>query len=619
MLSTIEMRKNVPTSGSDLLNGSGVAGATIDDALDTLDATKQPLDGMLTGLSGVSATGGFLALSAADTPVARTLQPPAAGLTITNPGGVAGDPAFALANDLAGLEGVTGTGIPCRTGTDAWTNRTLQAGSGKLVWTNPGGVAGNPSIDLGSVAASDLTNGTNGSGAIVLTTGATLVTPTLGVATATSINKMAITAPATGSTLTVADGKTLTASNTLTLAGTDGSTLNVGAGGTLAALAFKASVDCSGSDVTGTLAAARFPALTGDVTNVAGNLATTIGNNVLTYAKFQQVAAVSLVGNPTGSLANAQGITLGSSLTFSGSTINTIQGIRTADTPQFTRLGVGTAATTTEGVKAFTSTTGGAFQNGQYGANTFDSSCTTLGCGMQFAGATQAASFTLATAVCYEAGDWAKGSGSTITTLIGFDAAALTAGGTNNLGFRGQVTTGATGGFNCYMSGTAPNYFAGDVRIGATTAGYKLNVTATSNLFRLGYDGSNRLDVAVTSTGDVTLTAVGTNASLNLATTGSGGVQVNGGSKKLKELTATASLSGFGSIGGNTSATQTISVTGASVGDDVSVTPNGSIGTGLVFSGYVSASDTVTVIVANCTTGSLTPTTRTWRAVVRSF
>ena len=53
----------------------------------------------------------------------------------------------------------------------------------------------------------------------------TLITPVLGVATATSINKMAITAPATSSTLAVADGKTFTASNTLTLAGTDSTTM----------------------------------------------------------------------------------------------------------------------------------------------------------------------------------------------------------------------------------------------------------------------------------------------------------------------------------------------------------------------------------------------------------
>jgi hypothetical protein len=46
-----------------------------------------------------------------------------------------------------------------------------------------------------------------------------------------------------------------------------------------------------------------------------------IANNAVTYAKFQQVAANSLVGNPTGSLANAQGITLGNGLTFVGTAL----------------------------------------------------------------------------------------------------------------------------------------------------------------------------------------------------------------------------------------------------------------------------------------------------------
>lgn len=64
-----------------------------------------------------------------------------------------------------------------------------------------------------------------GSGVLVLATAPTLVTPVLGVASATTINKVTITAPATGSTLTVADGKTLTANSSLTLAGTDGTTM----------------------------------------------------------------------------------------------------------------------------------------------------------------------------------------------------------------------------------------------------------------------------------------------------------------------------------------------------------------------------------------------------------
>ena len=72
-----------------------------------------------------------------------------------------------------------------------------------------------------------------GTGALVFATSPTLVTPTLGVATATSINKVAITAPATSATLTIANGKTLTASNTLTFTGTDGSSVAFGAGGTV--------------------------------------------------------------------------------------------------------------------------------------------------------------------------------------------------------------------------------------------------------------------------------------------------------------------------------------------------------------------------------------------------
>jgi len=68
-----------------------------------------------------------------------------------------------------------------------------------------------------------------GSGANVHATSPTLITPTLGVASATSINKVTVTAPATGSTLTIADGKTLTVNNTVTVTGTDSTSYNLDA------------------------------------------------------------------------------------------------------------------------------------------------------------------------------------------------------------------------------------------------------------------------------------------------------------------------------------------------------------------------------------------------------
>jgi hypothetical protein len=80
----------------------------------------------------------------------------------------------------------------------------------------------------GSIASADLLTALTdetGAGLVVFSISPTLETPVLGVATATSINKVALTAPATGSTLTIADGKTLAANNSVTLAGTDSTTM----------------------------------------------------------------------------------------------------------------------------------------------------------------------------------------------------------------------------------------------------------------------------------------------------------------------------------------------------------------------------------------------------------
>jgi len=67
-----------------------------------------------------------------------------------------------------------------------------------------------------------------GTGNPVLATSPTLVTPTIGVATATSVNKVAFTAPATGSTLTIADGQTLTVNGSATITNGTHSGTNTG-------------------------------------------------------------------------------------------------------------------------------------------------------------------------------------------------------------------------------------------------------------------------------------------------------------------------------------------------------------------------------------------------------
>lgn len=66
----------------------------------------------------------------------------------------------------------------------------------------------------------------------------------------------------------------------------------------------------SASDLTaGTLAAARMPALTGDVTTAAGAVATTIANGAVSLTKMANLAANSIIGNNTGGAATPIALT----------------------------------------------------------------------------------------------------------------------------------------------------------------------------------------------------------------------------------------------------------------------------------------------------------------------
>ena len=148
----------------------------------------------------------------------------------------------------------------------------------------------------------------SGSNTVAFTTSPTFVTPTLGVASATTVNKVTFTAPATGSTLTVADGKTLTASNTLTLTGTDASSVAFGTGGTVAytannlsAFAATTSSELLGviSDETGSgsLVFATSPTL---VTPALGTPSALVGTNITGTATAFTASNVTTNANLTG-------------------------------------------------------------------------------------------------------------------------------------------------------------------------------------------------------------------------------------------------------------------------------------------------------------------------------
>jgi hypothetical protein len=75
-----------------------------------------------------------------------------------------------------------------------------------------------------------------------------------------------------------------------------------------------------------TLPAARFPALTGDVTTASGSVATTISANAVTYAKMQAASTASLLIGVSDKGTALGEITLGTNLSISGSVLNATAG-----------------------------------------------------------------------------------------------------------------------------------------------------------------------------------------------------------------------------------------------------------------------------------------------------
>lgn len=90
------------------------------------------------------------------------------------------------------------------------------------------------------------------------------------------------------------------------------------------------------------------------------------------------------------------------------------------------------------------------------------------------------------------------------------------------------------------------------------------------------------------------------------------------GTKPLDILTGTATLD-FPGILTATSAELTITVPGAAVGDAVALAPPATLTTGLVWSGRVTAANTVTVRLANVTAATIDPASATWGAAVIQF
>ncbi len=112
----------------------------------------QAYDAGLAALAALTGPGLVAVSSDGNTTYARTLTAPAAGITVTNGDGVAGNPTLALANDLAALEGLSTTGYVIRTGDGTAVTRSITGNSARIVVSNGDGVSSDTSLDLAVIA-----------------------------------------------------------------------------------------------------------------------------------------------------------------------------------------------------------------------------------------------------------------------------------------------------------------------------------------------------------------------------------------------------------------------------------------------------------------------------------
>ncbi len=163
-------------------------------------------------------------------------------------------------------------------------------------------------------------------------------------------------------------------------------------------------------------------------------------------------------------------------------------------------MGVGGAVSSTVGLNITASALTSVNQWGAFSGPTGTSAATALVAAYGADPKTAAAVFTCTDVIGYQARDADKGAGSTITNQHGLYIANQTQ-GTNNYGITSLVSSGSNK-WNIYASGTAANYFAGDVGVGTTP----------SSTFTEG-GGAGKIQVGVTSGGAYTAIRASNNVS----------------------------------------------------------------------------------------------------------
>lgn len=137
-------------------------------------------------------------------------------------------------------------------------------------------------------------------------------------------------------------------------------------------------IDLGGAQASGTIAAARMPAHTGDVTSSAGNVALTISSLAVTNSKLAQAAGNTVKGRISGTLGQVGDLSIATSSMLGRGPTGNIASLSVGSGLVITDTGIGTAAITGDvsiGADGVTSTIGtGVVVNAMLAANTIGNS-----------------------------------------------------------------------------------------------------------------------------------------------------------------------------------------------------------------------------------------------------
>ena len=216
-----------------------------------------------------------------------------------------------LSGDISG----SGTaGITTTIGNNKVSYAKIQTVSGNKLLGNPSGV-------LGNIQELSVTSGLSLSGLTIGLTNSGIVSGTYNFITFN--NKGIATSASSKPYLT--GNQTITVSGDATGSGSTGLALTLANSGVSSGTYNNVTVNSKGLATNGSnkdYITNQNITLSGDISGSGSSgISTTIGNNVVTYTKIQQVSGNKILGNPSGILGNVKELALTSGLTLSGNTL----------------------------------------------------------------------------------------------------------------------------------------------------------------------------------------------------------------------------------------------------------------------------------------------------------